>query len=200
MIYESVIVLRSDLGEDAVGAVKDLVAQVIGEYAGEVLITDSYGVKTLAQPTARGITKGNFIYFMFKANSDCNKELDRRFRINDGILRFMTIKLGEVKDQAKLVKAYKKPGTGDFDGQDRYDVEKDRRLFAKRKSCWFTANKTAPDWKDPLSYAWLVNEFGKISPARVTGLTPKFQRKANAAIKRGRCIGLISFLSNEVAH
>lgn len=87
-------------------------------------------------------------------------------------------------------------GDGDFGG---YDVDKDRKMFAKKRSDWFLAKKTSPDWKDPSTYAWLVNEFGKISPARVTGLTPKNHRLAVAAIKRGRQMGLISYLSNHVA-
>lgn len=88
-------------------------------------------------------------------------------------------------------------GGADFDGG--YDVDKDRKMFAKKKSDWFIAKKTTPDWKDPSTYSWLVNEFGKISPARVTGLTPKNHRLAVAAIKRGRAMGLISYLSNHVA-
>jgi len=59
-------------------------------------------------------------------------------------------------------------------------------------------NKTNPD-ASISSYSWLVNEFGKISPARVTGLRPKFQRMSTTAIKRGRCMGLISYMSSETA-
>ena len=87
-------------------------------------------------------------------------------------------------------------GEGDFGG---YDVDKDRKMFAKKKSDWFIAKKTTPDWKDPSTYSWLVNEFGKISPARVTGLTPRNHRLAVAAIKRGRAMGLISYLSSHTA-
>ena len=72
-------------------------------------------------------------------------------------------------------------------------------MFARRKSCWFTANKTAPDWKDPMSYAWLVSEFGKISPARVTGISRKMQRLATVNIKRARGIGLLSYMSGRTA-
>lgn len=107
---------------------------------------------------------------------------------------------------------YKKPyerndrgSDGDFDAGDAgdefggYDVDKDRKMFSKKRSDWFLAKKTSPDWKDPSTYAWLVNEFGKISPARVTGLTPKNHRLAVACIKRGRAMGLISYLSNHTA-
>lgn len=90
----------------------------------------------------------------------------------------------------------------DFDAPDLdmgYDEGRDRKMFAKRKSDWFIAKKIKPDWKDPSTYSWLVSEFGKIQPARMTGLTPKNHRLAVAAIKRGRQMGLISYLSNYVA-
>jgi len=80
---------------------------------------------------------------------------------------------------------------------DQNSIDKDRRMFARKKACWFCAKNDLPDWKDPFSYAWLVNEFGKISPARVTGVCSKHQRKATTAIKRGRDIGFISAISNQ---
>ena len=108
------------------------------------------------------------------------------------------------RDEVTPRKSYNQnDDAGDFDGGDGdfggYDVDKDRKMFAKKKSDWFIAKKTTPDWKDPSTYSWLVNEFGKISPARVTGLTPKNHRLAVAAIKRGRAMGLISYLSSHTA-
>lgn len=80
-----------------------------------------------------------------------------------------------------------------------HDIEKDRKMFSRKKTCWFCAKTAAPVWKDPSSYAWLVNEFGKISPGRVSGICAKHQRAATTAIKRGRNLGLIGYLSNQVA-
>ena len=109
----------------------------------------------------------------------------------------MTILLGLDRDQEAIVKGYKNPEQATSEAG--MDSDKERKMFSKRKSCWFSAKKTQPDWKDASSYSWLVNEFGKISPARVTGLRPKFQRMATTAIKRGRNLGLISHLSNRTA-
>lgn len=80
------------------------------------------------------------------------------------------------------------------------DPEKEKKLFIRRKTCWFCAKRTTPDWKDTQSYLWLVNEFGKISPSRITGLCSKHQRVATNSIKRARCIGFISRLTNQVIH
>jgi ribosomal protein S18/ribosomal protein S6 len=196
MIYESAFVLRQNATEDAIKKMTDLVASTIKEYDGEVLVNDNWGVKQFAQPTEKGETRGNYFYIMYKANNTCNLELERRFRISEDTLKFMFINLGADKDQEAIVKAHKNPT---LSTESSGDIEKEKKMFAKRKSCYFSAKKTAPDWKDPSSYSWLVNEFGKISPARVTGLRPKFQRSATTAIKRGRCMGLISYMSNHVA-
>ncbi len=200
MIYESVLVLRADLTEEGIASIKEIIAKVVKDFDGEVLLSDDWGIKAFAQPTAKGTDNGNFTFFMFKANTSCNREIERLLKINEGVLKYMIVRLGEDSQQEKLVKAYRKPGTPAEENKDGRDIDKDRRLFAKRKNCWFSATKTSPDWKDPSTYAWLVNEFGKISPARVTGLIPKFQRKATYAIKRGRCVGLISHISNRIVH
>ncbi|OFZ28009.1 MAG: 30S ribosomal protein S18 [Bdellovibrionales bacterium RIFOXYB1_FULL_37_110] len=78
------------------------------------------------------------------------------------------------------------------------DIEKDRRRFARRRNCWFIARGIKADWKDPKTYMWLINEFGKISPARVSGVSTKHQRFVNSAIKRARQLNIVSHLSDAV--
>ncbi len=197
MIYESSYVLRTEVTEEAAKKIAEIVKETIASFNGEVLLEDNWGVKTFAQPTSNGVTKGTYIYVMYKADTNVNTELERRFRISEDVLKFVFINLGVDSDQEAVVKAYKNPNHNS--GENNFDAEKEKKMFSKRKSCYFSAKKTTPDWKDPSTYSWLVNEFGKISPARVTGLRPKYQRMATAAIKRGRCMGLISYMSNRTA-
>jgi small subunit ribosomal protein S6 len=201
MIYETAFVVRPDASEEVVSSIKNSLAETFKEFGAEVLVNDSWGVKTFAQPAESGLKKGAYHYFMYKGAGNLNAEIERKFRINENLVRFIIVKLGDDKQQEAIVKAYKNPNhtqaaavDDEFGGED-----KDKKMHSKRKSCWFSAKKTSPDWKDPKSYSWLVNEFGKISPARITGLTPTFQRRANEAIKRGRNMLLISYLSNETA-
>ncbi len=197
MIYESSYVLRTETNEDAAKKLAEVVQETIKNFNGEILLEDNWGVKTFAQPTTNGVTKGTYVYVMYKADADANKELERRFRISEDVLKFVFIKLGVDASQEAVVKGYKNPNHNT--GENNFDAEKEKKMFSKRKSCYFSAKKTSPDWKDPSTYSWLVNEFGKISPARVTGLRPKHQRAATSAIKRGRCMGLISYMSNRTA-
>lgn len=88
----------------------------------------------------------------------------------------------------------------DFGGEDMDGGDKDRKVFARKRSCWFCEKKTDPDWKNPASYNWLVSEFGKISAGRISGICAGHQRSANRAIKRARSLGLISYVSGYTFH
>jgi small subunit ribosomal protein S6 len=202
MIYETAFVVRPDASEEVVNSIKNSLGEIFKEFGAEVLVNDSWGVKTFAQPTEAGLKKGAYHYFMYKGQGVLNAEIERRFGINEHLVRYIIVKLGEDKQQAEIVKAYANPNhsqAAQVDDEYGGGDDKDKKMHSKRKSCWFSAKKTSPDWKDPKSYSWLVNEFGKISPARITGLTPKFQRRANESIKRGRNMLLISYQSNEIA-
>ena len=191
--------MKRRMSEDAVKSTKEAFAEAITSAGGECLVDDNWGVKTFAQPTEEGLRKGNFQYVLYRAPGTINKEVERRLNLNESVVKFLIIKLGDDSKQESLVKAYKNPNHSNVEGGEDGLSDKDKKMHAKRKSCWFSAKKTAPDWKDPKTYSWLVNEFGKISPARMTGLTPKFQRRACDAIKRGRMMGLISYMSNDIA-
>ncbi|PIR28375.1 MAG: hypothetical protein COV38_16100 [Bdellovibrionales bacterium CG11_big_fil_rev_8_21_14_0_20_38_13] len=204
MIYELSLVAKTELSDEQIEKLNTLVRDVVGQHDGEVFIQDDWGKMNLAQPTENGTSTGHFMYFLFKANNANNKELARRFGINEGVLRHMIIKVGEEKDIGNLVKNYKTPFSKKYNGsvtdtdEEEGGVEADKR-FARRRSCFFTVNQIKADWKDPKTYAWLVNEFGKISPARVSNISRKHQRFATTAVKRARQMALISHLSNRIA-
>ena len=202
MIYELALVAKAGLSEDQVSSLKSLVQDVIKAEGGDVAIEDDWGAKTFAQPTGNGVRKGHFVYFIYQSDINVNNELERRFKINEDVMKHMILKVGENRTLAEIVKAYKTPYSKKYHGSmtdTDDDNGKDRRGFSRRKSCWFSANRFRADWKDPATYAWLVNEFGKIGPARMTGISRKHQRFANSAIKQARQMGILSHMSNRTA-
>ena len=203
MIYELSLVAKTELSEEQVEKLNGLVRDVVAGHDGEVFIQDDWGKMNLAQPTSNGVGAGHYMYFLYKANNENNKELVRRFGINEGILRHMIIKVGDEKDIGNLVKSYKTPFSKKYNGSvtdsDEEEGGEGDKRFSRRRACFFTVNKISADWKDPKTYAWLVNEFGKISPARVSNISRKHQRFATTAIKRARQMALISHVSNRIA-
>ncbi len=205
MIYELSLVAKSNLTPEIVSSLVEMVDKVVTSFEGKVFISDDWGVKNFAQPTSKGVESGHYLYFMFQANNENNTELLRRLKINESVLKSMVVKLSDLdEDGEKFAKEYKSPFSKKYSGSatDNDDVkesEKERKIFTKRRRCWFTANKIKADWKDPATFTWLINEFGKISPARVSGISRKHQRYSCLAVKRARQLGLISHMSNRIA-
>ena len=198
MIYETCVMLRPESSEEVITALKTALTDVTGERGGEVLLTDDWGVRSLPQSTKSKLTKCRYIYFIYKGDNTTNKELERRFRINESCDKFIFVKMGEEKNQEALIKDYRNPFKSAED-EDRRADNKEKRDFAKKRTCWFTANKTKAVWREPSTYLWLLNEFGKISPGRVSGITSKHQTNATSAIKQARNIGLVGQINNRVA-
>jgi len=201
MIYEIAIMVRPETNEDSLKTIKNIVTENVDVVKGSTLVSEDWGILKLAEPTKKGNhSRAKFLYFMYKTDGTTNAEMIRKLGINENVIRHLIVHLGLDKEEAAILKAYQNPQTQSVDAMGDEEMEKDRRMSSKRRSCWFSANKTNPDWKNPRTYSWLVNEFGKISPARVTGLRPHFQRKANDAIKRGRFMGLLSNMTNHIAY
>ena len=203
MIYECCCLVNSDATEAELTKVNEVITSSVKDFSGDLVLEDNWGLKTLAQPTASGKTKANYLYFMYKTdNGDLNKEILRRLKISESVLKYGIFTVGEDDQAGDLIKKFKSPfskkhnGSIVDDGEE--DVEGGNKRFSRGKSCWFTARKLKSDWKDPNTYSWLVNEFGKILPARVSGISRKHQRYATTAIKRARNLGVLSHISNKV--
>ncbi|MFC2049074.1 30S ribosomal protein S18 [Chlamydiota bacterium] len=77
-----------------------------------------------------------------------------------------------------------------------YESRKKRSPTAKR--CPFmTAGWNDIDYKDIETLKRFITDRGKILPRRITGVSQRFQRLLNTAIKRARYIGLLPFVAEE---
>ena len=92
--YEMLILLRSDLEEEARDAELNKFAEIVTSMGGAVEATDKWGVKKLAYPIAY---KADAFYALmtFQANGDVVKELDRIAGISSNVLRRMITKVEE---------------------------------------------------------------------------------------------------------
>jgi small subunit ribosomal protein S18 len=69
---------------------------------------------------------------------------------------------------------------------------------SRRKVGRLLADKTISiDYKNPQLLRNFVSDRGKLVPRRITGATPKEQRKLALAIKRARMIALMPFAVND---
>lgn len=95
--YETVIILRPDLDDSATYGIVEKLEAVVADNGGHLLIRDDWGKRKLAYPIAKHL-KGHYVLLSHLAPPDLVTELERRIRIEDSIIRFLTVKLGDAVD------------------------------------------------------------------------------------------------------
>jgi small subunit ribosomal protein S6 len=91
-------IIAAALDDEAKDAVVETVEGVISD-GGEVLKTERIGLKKMAYPI-RKKNEGYYVLVEFKAPAELPKELDRRLRISDNVVRHLIINLDDGKDVA----------------------------------------------------------------------------------------------------
>ena len=59
MIYEMALVARPEATDEQMASLKDMIAEIAGQYEGEVLLTDDWGRKQFAQVAKNGASHGH---------------------------------------------------------------------------------------------------------------------------------------------
>lgn len=87
--YESVIIIKPNLDEGEIEGIITEITDLINK-DGEVTKVDKMGVKTLAYEIEKN-KEGYYIIFYFEAKADVIFELERNYRINENIIKFITV-------------------------------------------------------------------------------------------------------------
>jgi small subunit ribosomal protein S6 len=92
--YELVYVVRPDVADADVEAIRERTSRIIGERKGHVLRVDDWGKRKLAYEIQK-FNKGHYVLFNFLSDPEVVNEVERTLRIDDTILRFLTVKRGD---------------------------------------------------------------------------------------------------------
>ncbi|HYF53136.1 MAG TPA: 30S ribosomal protein S6 [Salinarimonas sp.] len=91
-LYEHVFLARQDISPQQVDTLVDQFKGVIEANGGSVSKTELWGTKTLAYRIKKN-RKAHFTMFNIEAPHAAVAEMERQMRINEDILRFMTLKV-----------------------------------------------------------------------------------------------------------
>lgn len=87
--YEVMFIIESTLEDEKKEATIETVKEIIAA-DGEVVKVDVWGMRKLAYPIQKK-NEGYYVLIEFKANTTLPKELDRRMRISDNVIRHLII-------------------------------------------------------------------------------------------------------------
>ena len=89
--YETIFILNPSFEEEAVKATIEKFKGVIENGGGTVENVDFWGKRKLAYEIAK-VNEGYYTLIDFTANTELPRELDRIFRITEGVIRHIIVK------------------------------------------------------------------------------------------------------------
>jgi small subunit ribosomal protein S6 len=92
--YETIFIASPVLTDEQVDELVRNFEGIIAEQGGELLKTDKWGRKKLAYEIQK-FSEGYYTLFEMNAGSNLIAELERRFRNNDSVIKFLSVRMDE---------------------------------------------------------------------------------------------------------
>lgn len=103
-IYEIVSIVDVDTPDDEYARLRETLQQIITDQGGTVTKSEDMGRRTLAYTIGRA-TEGNYLLLEVEGTGREIAELERRMRVNDRVIRYITVRVDEDRRRAEKFKA-----------------------------------------------------------------------------------------------
>ncbi len=96
-LYETVFIARQDVSAKHVEDLAKNFGKIVNDNGGAVKKTESWGLRTLAYKIKKN-RKGHYTLFHFDAPAAAIAELERNMKINEDVLRYMTVSIDKLPE------------------------------------------------------------------------------------------------------
>lgn len=93
-IYEELFIVRPDATDEEIDPVVEQVKNIATQSGGTLDKVEKWGVRKLAYRVVK-YNEGQFILLQFSAQAEAVKEIERRLRVSDAVLKFITVRVDE---------------------------------------------------------------------------------------------------------
>ena len=105
--YESTFIARQDLSTQEVDKLVEELAKIVENFKGKVVKHEYWGLRNLAFKISKN-RKGHYVMLYLDANGDTVKELNRQYKLNESIIRDLTIRVEEIGKEPSPIKRFEK--------------------------------------------------------------------------------------------
>jgi small subunit ribosomal protein S6 len=124
-LYENVFIARQDISGAQVDALADTFTQLISEQGGEVKKREYWGLRNLSYRMKKN-RKGHYVLMNIDAPSAAIAELERTMRINEDVLRYLTLRVDQHEEGPSPI-MQSRGSREDRPRRDRYGEGRDDR-------------------------------------------------------------------------
>jgi len=97
-LYESIFIVRPSLTDEDTNKIIERMKGVVEKSGASILKTENWGRKKLAYEVKRE-RKGTFVYLYFRSEGSVISELERSYRLEDSVIKFLTVRLDQEAPQ-----------------------------------------------------------------------------------------------------
>ena len=101
--YEVMYIVDPETPVDRIGKLNEAVGKLVEKEGVEVVRVDDIGLKNLAYPIQKKET-GHYVLFEINGTGQEIAELERRMRVNDMIMRYITVRVDEDRRKAAAIR------------------------------------------------------------------------------------------------
>lgn len=101
--YESICILNPELSSEESEKIQQTMSGIVQKSGGEIHVVDDWGVKRLAYLVKKQ-AKGRYVLMQFTGKAGTVQELERNYRVNDGVIKYMTLRINKEQLQAPSTK------------------------------------------------------------------------------------------------
>ncbi len=125
-VYEVVVIVAPNATDEALETLSTNLANIITTQGGTITKNEKWGKRMLAYPINK-FKDGHYLYMELEGTGSEIAEMERRMRVNDSIVRYMTVRVDLDRRRAdkfkarRTEKAAKRPGAMPVIGSHRND-------------------------------------------------------------------------------
>ncbi len=128
--YENVFIARQDVSAAQVEAMAESFAGIVTQAGGKVTKREYWGLRNLAYRVKKN-RKGHYMLFNLDAPPAAVNELERNMRINEDVLRYLTVRVEALEEGPSAVMQNRDRGDRDRGDRDRGDRGDRRPRFER---------------------------------------------------------------------
>ncbi len=128
--YENVFIARQDVSAAQVEALAESFAGIVAQAGGKVTKREYWGLRNLAYRVKKN-RKGHYMLFNLDAPPAAVNELERNMRINEDVLRYLTVRVETLEEGPSAVMQNRDRGDRDRGDRDRGDRGDRRPRFER---------------------------------------------------------------------
>lgn len=102
--YETIVILRPNAGEEEIKRVIETTTQIITDEKGSIIEENKWGMKKLAYLIKKE-SLGYYVYIDYAGTPAAVSEIERKYRIDEVVLKYMTIKTAAAITDEGVVEA-----------------------------------------------------------------------------------------------